>query len=137
MKCSEPRACFAQDARGNCTILSDTHFMRSCPFWKPPITIDEDAEFVIDGYKGRFKKIKGYDYLISTEGVVLNKRRREVKPVFEKSKCEMRVALYKNGKAERFRLEVLVGAAFLPGEGRIHHKNGDRTDCRLENLERW
>ena len=135
-KCPDPRPCFAQDAIGNCEILTDTLFTRSCPFYKPPVAIDDNAEFEIRGYAGKFKKIKGYSYFVSTEGVILNNPRKPLKPVFDRSKCEMRVLLYHNGASRWFNVASLVAAAFLPGEGRVYFKNGDKKDCRLENLER-
>lgn len=137
MKCNESRLCFAKDILGNCEILSDTNFNYSCPFWKPPVSKVDDTEYEIEGFSGKFKKIPGYEYYISTEGIVINKHHKVKKATFDNSKCCLTVSLSKNGRVKAVSLALLVANAFIPGTERVHFKNGDRQDCRLENLERW
>lgn len=50
----------------------------------------------------------------------------------------MRVILYKNGKNQIFFIHRLVAETYIPnpyGKSDVNHKNGIKTDNRVENLE--
>nr|DAS84790.1 MAG TPA: homing endonuclease [Crassvirales sp.] len=83
-----------------------------------------------------FKVITGYpDYLISESGEIFSlKSNRNLKP-YKTTKGYLQVRL-DSGKA--FHVHRLVTEAFIPNPDnlpQINHKNEDKTDNRVENLE--
>lgn len=79
------------------------------------------------------KESKG-QYAVSDKGRVKNARTgRILKPVISTWGYE---CVYLNGWCQRYvAVHRLVAENFLLVEGRIYHKNGNKLDNRLENLE--
>jgi len=95
-----------------------------------------------------WKDIKGYEghYRVSTEGRVRSLKRKDntgrnfkgrvLKLIF---RCGyFGVGLCKNGKVKTFYVHRLVAISFISNSDNkscINHKNGIKTDNRIENLE--
>lgn len=103
--------------------------------WKDVVGYEESYQ-VSD--KGRVYS-KGFDYL--TSGI--NSHRCKINPDILKclnsTNGYHNVALYKKGvKNRKYFVHRLVAIAFIPNlenKPHVNHKNGIRTDNRLENLE--
>lgn len=87
-----------------------------------------------------WKDIPEYEdtYEVSTNGRVRNKLSGKVLKESQMATGYIQIRLYKNKKARGFLAHRLAALAFLstiPGKDMVNHKNGNKTDNRLENLE--
>lgn len=90
------------------------------------------------------KYIKDYEglYSVTEDGKIFatakyNWKERFLKPWLIGHGYEV-VSLYKNGKQRKFLIHRLVAQAYIPnpkGLREVNHKNGNRLDNRVENLE--
>ena len=85
-----------------------------------------------------FKSIIGFeDYQVSSFGVVKNKHGRSLKQRIDKYGYAT-ITLCKNGVTKNFFVHRLVALTFIPNseiKETVNHKNGVKTDNRVENLE--
>lgn len=100
-----------------------------------------EVEAEIEGEEWRDIALpKGEGYKVSNFGRVLSYKSGAPKllnPVL-KSKGYMSVVLYNDGSSRIYLVHVLVASAFIPNPKNkpfVNHKNGVKTDNRLENLE--
>lgn len=87
-----------------------------------------------------WKRIKDYEdlYEVSDWGSVRNCQTGLVLKPYINSCGYKNVKLYKAGKRKRFSVHRLVAEAFIPNPKnlpQVNHKNEDKTDNRVENLE--
>lgn len=83
--------------------------------------------------------IDGFEnYFIDKEGRVYNSKRNKYLKPYCDNLGYLQVALSKEGKLYHYRVHRLVATHYLePIEGKpfVNHKNGNKKDNRLENLE--
>jgi hypothetical protein len=84
------------------------------------------------------------DYLISSEGDVVNKHSGRWMHLSETAHGVVKVGLVLSGKQHTRSVKVLVAENFVPGQDEVFdtpvHLNGDRTNNRADNLAwrpRW
>lgn len=86
-----------------------------------------------------WRKIEGFEkYSVSDTGLVRNDETGKVLKHDTIHGGYKRVTLSKDGKTTRFISHRLVAMTFIPNPENkpcVNHKNGDKTDNRVENLE--
>jgi hypothetical protein len=94
------------------------------------------------GSMERFRYIKGFEeyYAVSNIGRVLSTKKTYPKEIrsWTTNSGYLQVNLSKNGKRYHKNIHNLVAEAFIPkakGENCVNHKNFDKSDNRVENLE--
>lgn len=92
--------------------------------------------------KEKWKEIEGYngDYLVSDKGRILSKKRGRVKyrKLTKDSYGYYVLVLTNNGKRKHLKVHRIVAETFIENpdlKKSVNHKNGIKTDNRVENLE--
>ena len=78
------------------------------------------------------------DYDVTESGIVVNAKTGKVLHQYKSEHGYLRVALYENGKQKRVLVHRLVAMKYIPNPHnlpQVNHKNGIKTDNRVENLE--
>lgn len=90
--------------------------------------------------KTSWKKIPGFadKYLISSKGEIIEVDTGRYLKIRLKPDGYCWLTLNKNGKYKNFYIHRLLAETFIPkrdGKNQVNHKNGNKSDNRIENLE--
>jgi hypothetical protein len=88
--------------------------------------------------KQRSKIIPNTNYSIYVDGTLINNKTGKVVKFSRDTDGYMRVKIYTNGKIKSVSQHRILAEAFIPntmGKKEVNHKNGNKQDNRLENLE--
>ena len=86
----------------------------------------------------QWKTIQGYEYEVSTEGRIRNKKTGRILKLGKNNRGYLNVILYKNGKQKNFLVHRLVAIAFIPNPDnlpQVNHINENKEDNSVDNLE--
>ena len=90
------------------------------------------------------KDILGYEGLYQIDGLrIISLNYNHTGKERELKQCKdgggyLQVVLYKEGKRKQYKVHRLIAEAYIPNpenKPELNHKNGNKTDNRIENLE--
>lgn len=85
-----------------------------------------------------WKKIKGFDYLVSDKGDLISINEQIRLRPFKKRNGYIAVSMSSNSVKKQYLVHRLVAAAFLPNpenKPHVNHKDGDKSNNHVSNLE--
>jgi hypothetical protein len=85
-----------------------------------------------------WRSVEGYEdrYAVSNLGRIKNVRHGNILSPGKNEKGYLYIVLYKDGKSSPKRVHRIVASAFLGKSSlEINHKDGDKTNNRVDNLE--
>jgi len=85
-----------------------------------------------------WKRFRNTSYLISDEGDVYSEKNKKILKQIDDGHGYMTVSIWIDGESSKEKVHRLVAITFLgepEGKLTVNHKNGIKTDNRLENLE--
>lgn len=86
----------------------------------------------------QWKTIEGYEYEVSSEGRIRNKKTGRILKPAKNSSGYLQVVLCKNGKKKSLFVHRLVADVWIPNPDnlpQVNHINENKEDNRVENLE--
>lgn len=88
----------------------------------------------------KIKDIAGFEglYQVTTLGRIWSMRRKKFLTFFSEKKGYLTASLRKDNKEHYLSLHRIIGKAFIPNpenKPQINHKNGNKLDNRISNLE--
>jgi hypothetical protein len=94
----------------------------------------------IKGYEGLYQVsrngvVKGVDRTLSWNATKTKQWKGKILKTIVDSLGYCRVSLCKDGKVKSHKIHRLVAETFLNGEGHINHKDGNKLNNHLDNLE--
>ena len=134
MRCLQKREKCAFNRSGKCDILTDTYFNRPCPFYKEKLG-ETVREMIFQNEV--YRSIRGYNYkyFVAESGKVINWQGKEIKQSLVTGRPHVNLTdIYRGSHKES--VARLVADAYIPGAGRIAHKDRDLTNCDRWNLYR-
>ena len=113
----------------NTNYVVSLQYNRTMEIWKD-----------IKGYEGLYQVssngvVKGVDRTLALNSVKTKQWKGKVLKTIVDGLGYCRVSLCKNGKVKAHKIHRLVAETFLNGEGHINHKDGNKLNNNLQNLE--
>ena len=137
MICLQNRNDCIFNALGFCSILSDTHFRRACPFYKQQVE-PPPRDYEFEGHNGTFRAVSGFGgkYYVSEYGEVINKKGNTLARKLDRYGYPVVQLRTLQNTQTTAKVARLVAMAFMSGVEQVEHIDGNKLNCELTNLRR-